>query len=525
VVGENIIEAADDNWFAGGPAGLLAVAETDPRGRIVNLFAGTSTASPSYYMVRARGDLSALTEVQSGDILGALRWAGQDQTGAPQISTSASIEGFAAENFTASAKGTYLVFEVTPIGSITNAEALRITEDSGLQLVASDGAAVGAADTAKLRYNDSLGTLQVSLDGAAYIDIATTDEITLDRAYDGGTTITIDAGAIVGLLTGVGETSTDAVTGLYLRNTTASTASNPQWSPIFALEGTSWDSDEGGGSENEVTRFGLQLRTLDASGGGGAVHFLFDLDAGGYVNAGGIADDGVWTSVSDVIVGGDLIPSGATNNIGNGSSNFSFITAATQLRTSQAVQDGVSMTAALSIQSAPHTDLSDGNAIYVDFDIDSFINFVDVTTDQTAVRILAPTYTSDDGGGDTIVNATTLYINSAPGGGTNVTITNPRAIWVDEGDVLFDDGLEVGGDFVHTGSGFGIFGASAAAQQVSGADLTNNVTSGGTDDQIDDITNLTNYAVASVSIRNAIYQLARKLKQVNDGLRVYGALT
>lgn len=69
------------------------------------------------------------------------------------------------------------------------------------------------------------------------------------------------------------------------------------------------------------------------------------------------------------------------------------------------------------------------------------------------------------------------------------------------------------------------FGVSAAAQQASGANLTNNVTSGGTSDIIADFTDLTTYSNDAATIRNDIYQLARKLKQVNDALRLYGLLT
>jgi hypothetical protein len=72
---------------------------------------------------------------------------------------------------------------------------------------------------------------------------------------------------------------------------------------------------------------------------------------------------------------------------------------------------------------------------------------------------------------------------------------------------------------------FGAFGVAAAAQQVSGANLTNNVTVGGTDNTIANYTDLTTYATDAAAIRNNIYQLARKLKQVNDGLRALGWLT
>jgi len=69
------------------------------------------------------------------------------------------------------------------------------------------------------------------------------------------------------------------------------------------------------------------------------------------------------------------------------------------------------------------------------------------------------------------------------------------------------------------------FGVSTVGQQTSGADLTNNVSSGGTDDQIDNWTDMTTYATDAAAIRNAIYQLARKLKQINDGLRNLGDFT
>lgn len=71
----------------------------------------------------------------------------------------------------------------------------------------------------------------------------------------------------------------------------------------------------------------------------------------------------------------------------------------------------------------------------------------------------------------------------------------------------------------------GFLGANAVVRQTSGANLTNNVTSGGTDNTIDNWTDLTTYATDAAAIRNAVYQLARKLKQVNDSLRTYGLLT
>lgn len=71
----------------------------------------------------------------------------------------------------------------------------------------------------------------------------------------------------------------------------------------------------------------------------------------------------------------------------------------------------------------------------------------------------------------------------------------------------------------------GVFNVGPVAQQTSGANLTNNVTSGGTDDTIANFTDLTIYANDAAAIRNDIYQLARKMKQINDGLRSYGWFT
>lgn len=76
-----------------------------------------------------------------------------------------------------------------------------------------------------------------------------------------------------------------------------------------------------------------------------------------------------------------------------------------------------------------------------------------------------------------------------------------------------------------SGGSLGFFGTTPAVKQTSGANLTNNVTSGGTNDQIDDFTSLTVYSTDAAAIRNDIYQLARKMKQINDGLRTYGIFT
>lgn len=71
----------------------------------------------------------------------------------------------------------------------------------------------------------------------------------------------------------------------------------------------------------------------------------------------------------------------------------------------------------------------------------------------------------------------------------------------------------------------GFFGTAPVIKQVSGADLTNSVTAGGSTDVIANYTDLLVYANDAAAIRNDIYQLAKKLKQINDGLRALGLFT
>ena len=57
-------------------------------------------------------------------------------------------------------------------------------------------------------------------------------------------------------------------------------------------------------------------------------------------------------------------------------------------------------------------------------------------TNQRSVRITAPTLAFV--GASTVTNASTLYIDRAPQAGTNATLTNAYAIFVDAGRVRFD---------------------------------------------------------------------------------------
>ena len=63
-------------------------------------------------------------------------------------------------------------------------------------------------------------------------------------------------------------------------------------------------------------------------------------------------------------------------------------------------------------------------------------------TNQRAFKIAAPTYRFV--GASTLTNAATVYIDAAPTAGTNATITNAYALWVDAGITRLDGGVVLG---------------------------------------------------------------------------------
>lgn len=68
----------------------------------------------------------------------------------------------------------------------------------------------------------------------------------------------------------------------------------------------------------------------------------------------------------------------------------------------------------------------------------------------------------------------------------------------------------------------GFYATAPVAQRLGGVTITNNVTPGGTTNQLDDFTSLSVYATDAAAIRNNIYQLGRKVKLLADALRTNG---
>jgi hypothetical protein len=133
----------------------------------------------------------------------------------------------------------------------------------------------------------------------------------------------------------------------------------------------------------------------------------------------------------------------------------------------------------------------------------------DGTTSGTWTNTYGIRINSNVDTGNHMTNVYGIYL------GNMVGTTISYAIYTNKGDISFGDNTIK----------FGIFGATPVVQQTDGAALTNNVTSGGTTNTIADITDMTLYVNDAANIRNDIYQLARKLKIVDDALRAYGLLT
>lgn len=73
--------------------------------------------------------------------------------------------------------------------------------------------------------------------------------------------------------------------------------------------------------------------------------------------------------------------------------------------------------------------------------------------------------------------------------------------------------------------GLGFFSHAVAPQQTRGGTLTNNVTAGGTTNQVDNFTDLVVFANSAAAIRNDIYQLTRAVRMHDIALRAYGLET
>jgi lysophospholipase L1-like esterase len=121
------------NWLP--PFGNIGI------GTIVNYGTGIACAGsgatlanfgsqPALILLRGNGTEASPTGVLSGQLIGHYLWQAFDSSGTK--GPPARVAGFAAENHTNAARGTYFTFDTTPIGSTTRAERLRIDHNGNI---------------------------------------------------------------------------------------------------------------------------------------------------------------------------------------------------------------------------------------------------------------------------------------------------------------------------------------------------------------------------------------------------------
>ena len=113
------------------PAAKFHVAETATgsiRGILDDQYSSNATP-PRLNLRKARGTVASPTTLTTSDGLGSIAFAGY--TGASFVN-AAYIGGYAAESFTASATGSYLLFQTTLVGSTGTSERMRITDNGSV---------------------------------------------------------------------------------------------------------------------------------------------------------------------------------------------------------------------------------------------------------------------------------------------------------------------------------------------------------------------------------------------------------
>jgi|GEM_PF-4683249 hypothetical protein len=166
----------------------------------------------------------------------------------------------------------------------------------------------------------------------------------------------------------------------------------------------------------------------------------------------------------------------------------------------------------------------------------SGINFtVSVTWAATKISVNPDGSLAWANGASSLVSDGSISINGAQlllnadgsasfSGGVNITlagnITGAGCSLNADGSATFANTIvQIG-----TAGELGFFSQAPAAQQTVQV-LTNNATSSGTQDQIDDFSDLIVYANDAQAIHNDIYQLAEKVKAIYAALSQYGLIT
>jgi len=522
-------------------------------------FSATPTVAGFALLGHARGTKAAPTNLLSGDVLGAVIFEGYGGS----FLTSAYVRAVATENFSGAAIGTKLEFYVTPNGTttLTLAATLEATGDLTLaqNIVMAAGKTVDGVDVSdhvvaadphtgyRLESADhthqSTGIQAGQLDhGLALTGLTDDDhtnyallagrasgqEIKGDTAASGILTLTGTAHATKGHVAIEGtKFSTEASlysagVELIQRWTAAASGSYIAFDTTLAQFRMRIAGQDGIIASTTALNIKVVPLTVDMTITLSAIDQTFTVTPNLILVQNTLTLDFVNTTIR----GYQFQPTIIYNQAGNTNGSMSLFNARPTLQNK----------AATAISTGPLHAFASGLIIKADG--------AAFTPNEVREFLSGPAFSVINAGTLTITNWTTFYARDNSAVGLGVTVTNKRAIWIDNATVAgtltnqigidiaaltsavtLNIGIRNAASLVQSGN-VGFFTVTTPiAQQTSGGNLTNNVTAGGTTDQIDNFTSLTIYATDAAAIRNDIYQLARKLKQVNDALRAYGLLT
>lgn len=366
------------------------------------------------------------------------------------------------------------------LGSVTNDAQLKVSELGTANGVASLDASSRVVQDAQSVWQTGAGGSSLSIAAIADGQVLSRSGTTVAGVGVSGTgslvatsrTVTAGAG-----LTGGGDLSADRTFDI-VANADGSITVNANDIQVGILASDAQHGSRGGGTQHaEVVAAGAagfisgsDKSKLDGiESGAQVVTFARVQTALGAATGSVSFNNQALTSVASVDRSGALglgNTSATSISIGNDSITTT-ITGNTNL--SQGVHTSGSPTG-LTFTGGAHTTLAASTeATDVNFNLARTVQFATgALTTQRAVRIQAPTYAFV--GASTLTTASTLHINSAPIAGTNATITNPYALYVEAGNTRLGGNLNFDSEAVrieHVGTGTAttrfIFSANATA--------------------------------------------------------------
>jgi len=130
---------------AGEPASLIAIrAEGESRNVGAFFYSYSPGNFPFFSGRRARGTIASPSAVQANDLLMRYGGAGYGATSFP-AGNRATLEFYAAENWTDTAQGTYVTIGTTATGSTATTERLRVTGDGNVVPPSDNTGSIGTA--------------------------------------------------------------------------------------------------------------------------------------------------------------------------------------------------------------------------------------------------------------------------------------------------------------------------------------------------------------------------------------------